>query len=260
MRHLSETSSGPDALARLRGFSALSEATLRELRSIRRLKFFSAGQIVVDEGEECAFIGCVHDGFLRMQKTLADGRQQIVGLLVEGDMFGQAFAPRQHFAIEAATDAEVWAFQRAPFEALLLRAPDLERAVMLNILNELDRARDWMVIISGTKVTGKLAGFLLVMCSTFADVDHILRLGCNGACAEIKIPLGRTDLAHLLGARPETLSRAFHKLQDAGDIEILNPDLIRVLNMVALTEKAGDDGLLASAGLSQLVQARSRPA
>lgn len=248
------------ALGQLRGFRELGEGTLRDLAGIARLRSFSAGAAIAHDGERCAFIGCVSDGFLRMQKTLADGRQQIVGLLVEGDMFGQAFAGPQHFAIEAATDAEVWAFQRAPFEALLLRAPDLERAVMLNILHELDRARDWMVIVSGQKVTGKLAGFLLVMCSTFAEIDHILRWGCDGRCLEIAVPISRTDLAHLLGTRPESISRAFHKLQERGGIEILRPDLIRVHDVAALAAEAGDDDLAAHVGLHSMVRDAARRA
>jgi CRP/FNR family transcriptional regulator len=247
-----------EAIVRLRGFRQLGQDTLRELGGICRLRSFSAGEVIAHDGERCEFIGCVNTGFLRMQKTLADGRQQIVGLLVEGDMFGQAFEAPQHFAIEAATDAEVWAFRRAPFEALLLRAPDLERAVMLNILNELDRARDWMVIVSGQKVTAKLAGFLLVMCSTFAQVDHILRRGCDGECFEIAIPISRTDLANLLGTRPESISRAFHKLQARGALGILQPDLIRVHDVAALAEEAGDDGLGAAAGLSNLVRSARR--
>ena len=165
---------------------------------------------------------------------------------------GQVFNGPLHFAIEASTDAEVWAFKRGPFEDLLLRAPDLERVVMLNILNELDRARDWMVIVSGQRVTGRLAGFLLVMCSTFADIDHILVK--KGHSLEIKIPIGRNDLANLLGTRTESISRAFHALQDEGDIEIIGSDHVRILDIEGLANKAGEDGHSSNANLRDLLQ------
>ncbi len=241
-----------NALSRLRPFSELSSDTLAEMAAISTLRRYRAGQVVVHDGDRSEFIGCVREGFLRMQKTLVDGRQHIVGLLVEGDMFGQVFNGPLHFAIEASTDAEVWAFQRAPFEALLLRAPDLERVVLLNILNELDRARDWMVIVSGQRVTGRLAGFLLVMCTTFAEIDHILVQ--TGKGPEIRIPISRIDLAHLLGTRPESISRAFHALQDDGDIEIIGPDHVRLLNLDGLAEKAGEDGSASNANLRELLQ------
>jgi CRP/FNR family transcriptional regulator len=258
MDHSRGTQTRPDALRRLRRFSDLDETTLRELSAICRLRTYAAEEVVAQEGDGCGYIGCVNDGFLRMQKTLADGRQQIVGLLVEGDMFGQAFATPQNFSIEAATGTEVWAFQRADFEALMLRAPDLERAVLLNILNELDRARDWMVIVSGQRVTGKLAGFLLVMCSTFAEIDHILQRSSDGVALEINIPISRTDLAHLLGSRPESISRAFHALQEDGDIVILRPDRIRVRDLEGLADKSGDPDLLFNTNLRNLVHLAAR--
>lgn len=253
-----EGQDGAGSPGELRPFAGLDHATLRDLSAICRLRSYAAGQTVAHDGEPSEYIGCVRSGFLRMQKTLSDGRQQIVGLLVEGDMFGQVFSGSQHFAIEAATDADVWAFQRAPFEALLPRAPDLERVVLLNILNELDRARDWMVIVSGQRVTGKLAGFLLAMCSTFAEVDHILRNGSDGP--EVTIPICRTDLANLLGTRPESLSRAFHTLHDTGEICLLKPDVVRILDIEALARRAGDDDLLSNPTLRTLMQVVARRA
>lgn len=243
---------GTGSLGDLRPFAGLEAATLRDLSAICRLRRYEAGKTVTHDGEPSEYIGCVRSGFLRMQKTLSDGRQQIVGLLVEGDMFGQVFSGPQHYAIEAATDSEVWAFQRAPFEALLLRAPDLERVVLLNVLNELDRARDWMVIVSGQRVTGKLAGFLLTMCSTFAEVDHILRDDGDGP--EVTIPICRTDLANLLGTRPESLSRAFHTLHDAGEICLLKPDVVRIRDIEALARRAGDEELMSNTTLRSLLQ------
>ena len=154
------------------------------------------------------FIGCVLTGILRMQKTLADGREHIVGLLVEGDLFGRAFDGAAEFSIEAATEVEFCAFPKTKFETLLTQSPDLERAVLLNITNELDRAREWLIILSNQKI----AGFLLLMCSRFHDIDHILQLGPDGL--EVKIPINRGDLAHLLGTRPESISRALHSLND----------------------------------------------
>lgn len=232
-------------------FSELDTGTITALEAICRRRRFEAGQTVCHVGDHAGFIGCVKSGYLRMQKTLADGRQHIVGLMVEGDMFGRVFNGPLHFAIEAATDAEVCAFQRAPFEALLLERPDLERIVLLNVLNELDRARDWMMVLSNQKVSGKVAGFLLVLCSRFASIDHLLRPGEDGI--DVRIPIGRPDLAHLLGTRPESISRALHALDEAGHIQILQPDLIRIRDVEALAEEAGDEDLAEGINLRELV-------
>lgn len=238
-------------LDRLTHGTTLPEGTLTTLRDICTLRRYTVGQTIADVGEEPEFIGCVQTGVLRMQKTLQDGRQHIVGLLVEGDMFGRVLGGPLDVAIEAASDAEVCAFRRAPFEALLAQSPELDRLVLLSILNELDRARDWMIILGTPRVRERLAGFLLVLCTRFATIDRLLRT--RGATLDVKIPINRTDLAHLLGTRPESISRAFHALADTGCITLRKPDLIGVLDLEALATEAGEDEQKGRATLKSLL-------
>ncbi|SFB82675.1 Crp/Fnr family transcriptional regulator [Tropicimonas isoalkanivorans] len=245
--HRSDPESDGCELTKVARFDRLDSGVRDALEAICRTHRYRAGQTVARSGETLDTIGCVRSGFLRMQKRLADGRQHVVGLLVEGDMFGRVFDGALHFAIEAATEAEVCTFRRAPFEELLVRMPDLERMVLLNILNELDRARDWMIILSCPRVSGRIAGFLLVLCSRFAGIDHLFRAGRRGP--EVRIPISRADLAHLLGTRPESISRGFHALAEAGYIEILRPDRIGIRDLTALAAEAGDDDLALGAGL-----------
>lgn len=219
-----------------------------------RPRRFAAGETIIHEDEATDYVGCVQAGILRMQKTLADGRQHIVGLLVEGDMFGRVFDGASEFSVEAATDVEFCSFPRAPFEALLLRAPDLDRAVLLNILTELDRARDWMLILSNQKISSRLAGFLILMVFRFAHITHVITPRDEGLA--IRIPINRTDLSHLLGTRPESISRAFHWLQDEGDIDILDHDQVLVRDLDRLARRAGQDEILAMSSVRDLIAAR----
>lgn len=224
------------------GSSALSDVkaeTRAALAAMCRPRRLCAGQTAIHEGETSDYVGCVLSGILRLQKTLADGRQHIVGLLFEGDMFGRVFDGASDFSVEAATDAEFCAFPRRRFEELLSQAPDLDRALLLNILTELDRARDWMVLLSNRKISSRLAGFLVLLCSRLAPIDRLVELRPDGL--EIRVPISRTDLAHLLGTRTESISRAFHWLEDEGDIEILGPDRVLVRDVSALASRTGDD-------------------
>ena len=247
---------GATALRALRPFADLPVETLDALERSGRTRRYHAGQVVAEAGEEPRFVGCVFDGILRMQKTQNEGRQHIVGLLVEGDLFGRVFDGPMNMAVEAATDARIVAFRRAEFEDLLLHSQELERAVILTMLNELDRARDWMVILANPRVRGRLAAFLLALCIRFASADHLLRPG--RATLQVKIPISRPDLAHLLGTRTESISRAFHMLADAGYIAILRPDLIDILDIKALGTEAGDDDVVRHPTVQALLQGLNR--
>jgi len=233
--------------------AALSVETRRRLGGISHLRRYDTGQVVADAGEQLNYIGCVQRGILRMQKISQNGRQQIVGLLVEGDIFGRVFEEQSTVTIEAATAAEVIAFRRTPFEALLLGSPELERLVLLNLLNELDRSRDWLIILANPRIRGRLAGFLTVLCTRFPPIGQLLN--ADQRMFEIKIPISRSDLAHLLGTSPESISRAFHALADDGIIAIKRPDLVQVRNSERLVSEAGEDGADLHASLRALLLA-----
>lgn len=245
-------------LADFRQLGSLPHETVSELERICRPRSFRAGQIVASGGDNPDFVGFVAEGILRMQKTLHDGRQHIVGLLVDDDMFGRSADLPLEYSVEAATDAEVLTFRRAPFEALLQQCPELDRLVLQRILNELDRARDWMIILANPHVRGRLAGFLMMLCTRYPTIDHVLRIGRSSVT--IKVPISRTDLAHLLGTRTESISRALHALAADGSIVIRRPDVIEVRDLVALAAETGDQDWANTASWQQMVSAlRSKP-
>lgn len=242
---------GPGCTLReFRPFATLEAETLGALESECRVKRFRKGETLIREGDALSHVGCVRQGILKMQKSLSDGRQHIVGLLVDSDVFGQEFGALRQFEIEAATDAEICFFERDLFDGLMENSPELERAMLMNILRELDRARDWMIILSCQKVTGRLAGFFMILLTQFAEVDHVLQ--SRDGQLEIRIPISRTDLAHLLGSRTESISRALHALEDEGLLQILRPDLVRILDMEALAAEAGDAGMAGRVRLADI--------
>lgn len=233
-----------DATNRLCAFSMIADLAelphdLREaLNKICQLRHLRQGQVIAHPGEPHDLVGFVAEGILRMQKNLPDGRQHVVGLLVPGDVYGRVFDGAMQFSIEAATDAKVFVFPRHAFEALLSASPALDRLMLLHFLTEIDRTRDWMVILSNPKVRGRLAGFLMMLCTRFRNIEGML--GSMNGMLTVSIPISRADLAHLLGARAESISRAFHALADDGMIDIIRPDLVVLRSIEDLADEAGE--------------------
>lgn len=235
---------GGDSLKRciaadLRVMSSLHPELLAALQSILRTIHFEVGQAVVHGDEKPSYVGAVTDGILKMQKTLPDGREHIVGLLVEGDMFGRVHHGAHTFSIEATTNTTVCAFPRGPFENLVDTWPELEQVILLDILDELDRAREWMLVLANHRTMERLAGFLVVLCQRWANVAKLQNNAERNP--EIRIPLNRRDLAHFLGARPESISRAFHALADDLHIRIKTPYEIEILDLEGIVELCGLD-------------------
>lgn len=235
---------------RLPTFAGLPEPLLRELCALCTRRFYTHDQMLAEEGERLGFIGFVAKGILRLEKLQADGRINVVGLLVENDMFGRLFNGSLHFSIVATGDTEICAFPRDPFEALASQWPELERLLMLNILNELDAAREWMLILTNYRVTERLAGFLVLLCRRWATVAKLAQVEGDGMA--LTIPVSRTDLANFLGTRPESLSRAFHALANDGLIRLRTPYEIDILNISAVIELAGSEDVVHPGSLDRL--------
>ncbi|MFN3525973.1 MAG: Crp/Fnr family transcriptional regulator [Paracoccus sp. (in: a-proteobacteria)] len=238
-------------------FSSLDYATLSELAAHMVVQRFDKDQGVTAAGETSKQICFIRTGILRVQKNLHDGRQHVVALLVAGDMFGRLFDGPMPFVIEAATDAEIIAFPREPFESLVLQYPDLERLVLLEFLTELDRARDWMLVLGNTKMRGRVAGFLVVLHTRFQRLEGLIEK--HDGRTFIRLPIGRKDIARLLGTRTESISRALHALAADGVVDIVRPDLLAIPDCDALIQEAGDIVSSNLAGFDPLVEGRRSP-
>lgn len=221
-------------------FRDLPKASIAALKRICRVRTYRAGQTVIADQTEPSFTGCIAEGILRMQKTLPDGRQHIVGLLVSHDMFGRVFHHRSNFDVEAATDARVCCFDRRALEDLLSRDTALERLFLVNVLDELDAAREWIILLGCRRVSERLAAFLLILCRRWTNVHGVL--SGNAERIRVHVPIGRADLANYLGTRPETISRAVHALADDGVIAIHDSQTFDILNLPRLVATAGNGG------------------
>ena len=221
-----------------RSICGVVDAQLQEeLGRISHMRTFSMGETVLAESEQAGIVGNVVSGALRMVKTMADGRQQIVGLLLPSDMFGRVFSTDSLFAVEAATDVILCCFNRPAFESLLTKNRDLEHNMLLSVLDELDAARDWMLLLGCQSILERVATFLIIL---HRRVDN---QGCGRQTDQAKpfvaVPISRRDVATYLVTTVETISRTVQLLARKGVIRILDPQHFEVLRRDRLVAMSG---------------------
>ncbi len=217
----------------------LKPETRQRLEALADLRTYPKGATVVAQGDGLAFVGLVIQGVLRVEKLLSDGRQQIIALLTPTDMFGRVHAARSDYALEAATDVRLCCFERRGFEKLVSDHPDLEHAVLLSVLEELDAAREWVVLLAGTRVAARLANFLLILSRRWPK-QHVTLNGDRNRLV-ITIPVDRTDLAHYLATTVESISRSVQEFVRDGLIQPHNHATFEILDLQGLIEVAGND-------------------
>jgi CRP/FNR family transcriptional regulator len=220
-------------------FDSMSEDRQEALARCTRIRRVAAGEVVVREGSEDGELGYVIDGALGMIRGLPDGREHIVGILVPTDMFGRLFDGPSPHRIEALSQSRLLEFDRHPFEAILRDTPELERQFLVSVLDELDAAREWVLLLNGTGVVERVASFLLILARRQMRPGH-----AAAGSFTLQMPMRRADLARCLGVRPESLSRAIHRLAADGIIDIPGADCLAIRDPGGLVAASGQDLVL----------------
>jgi CRP/FNR family transcriptional regulator len=219
--------------------SAASPEALAELNRIAHPHHYRTGQTIISEDVPVDFVANVVSGIVKLTKTMPDGRQQIVGLLFPFDFVGQAFAGSMAFSTEAASDVELVLLNRKTFEAIVDRHPDLKQQLLLSTLNELDAAREWMLLLGSKSADEKVASFLM----------QLVRRSFNMACRQeaqltdpiFELPVNRADIAGYLGMTVETVSRQISRMKAERIIKLIDVHHYTVPNLNRLADLAGQE-------------------
>ena len=218
---------------------AMDDTQIQKLARIAHRKKVSAGQTIISDEEPVDFFANIVSGAVKLTKTLPDGRQQIVGLLFAPDFLGRAYSKSNPYTAEAATDVEICTFPTAAFERLVGEYPGLQQRLFQHTLDELDAARDWMLLLGRKTAEEKVASFLYML------ARRSLMTGCQykgtPGTSAFELPLTRADMADYLGLTIETVSRQLTRLKTANVIRLSTNRLIMVPDVGRLAHAAGQD-------------------
>ena len=193
--------------------SEASDASVAWLARVSSVQTFAKGERILSDSATARELGIVMQGHVRAVHFGADGRPvtvmmawptEPIGLLaLAGEGYRTAFESAENPTVVIMVSLD--AFQR-----LIRDEPD----VMVSIIKELARQMTNMVTMVKTlsaDVVSRVAiyvGLLLEEQEPVGPGPFTVDLGVT-----------RVELASRLGTVPETLSRAFHALQDEGIIE-----------------------------------------
>ncbi|MGI9424988.1 MAG: Crp/Fnr family transcriptional regulator, partial [Hyphomicrobiaceae bacterium] len=181
-------------------------------------------------------------GVVKVSKVLADGRQQIVGLLFPTESVGRAFSNCDSYFAEAATHVELCCFEKAGFERMLETCSGLSRRLLKQAQIELSTAHDWMVLL-GRKTAEERVASLFLMLATRAQLPTPTRAGIGDDGdrhdESFDLYLKRSEIADFLGLTLETVSRQISALKRNGVISFSGTRRFSVPDMEALVAIAG---------------------
>jgi CRP/FNR family transcriptional regulator, nitrogen fixation regulation protein len=183
---------------------------------------FARNSEIYGENEAADYLYKVVSGAVRTYKVLVDGRRQIGGFYLPGDMFGLETGDEHTCSAEAVTDCKIVVIKRSTVVALAARDNEMARQMWALTARELQRAQDRILVLIKS-AQERVAGFLLEMSDRASD---------GGA---VELPMSRQDIADYLGLTIETVSRTLTQLEKSATIELPTSRRIVLRNRSALT-------------------------
>jgi CRP/FNR family transcriptional regulator, anaerobic regulatory protein len=211
---------------------------LGRLEEMKYYRSFQAGQAIIWSGDRMEFVGSVVTGIATLTQTMEDGRRQMVGLLLPSDFVGRPGRATAAFDVTATTDLVMCCFRKKPFEDLMSSTPHVAQRLLEMTLDELDAARDWMLLLGRKTAREKIASLI----SNIARRNAALQLRQVPAALTVDLPLTREEMADYLGLTLETVSRQMSALKRDGVISLEGNRHVTIPDIARLLEEAGDDG------------------
>ena len=198
-------------------FSSLSDKEFAFLMSRIVQRTYGAGEIIFSEGDPCAGLYVVQSGNVRIFKSSAGGREQVLSIdgpgssIAELPVFDGGTYPA---SAQVITESTLLFFSRQDFHALCAQHPDVALKVLRVVGGRLRRLVGIIEELSFTTVRHRLIALLVRLGKTQGTR--------NGDVITVTLPMNNSELAAQIGTVRELVSRNLSRLQAEGLIEADN--------------------------------------
>jgi CRP/FNR family transcriptional regulator len=190
------------------------------------------GEALYRYGDPLNAVFSVRFGTLKTEYGLEDGRQQVIGFHLPGEILGLDGIGDGRYQSEAIAleESEVCIIRYAAFEDLARQIPVLQQQFHRILSRELTQDQRHLLSLGSLRAEERLAAFLLNLSQ---------RLAARGyQDNEFDLRMSRVEIGSYLGIQIETVSRMLSRFAESGLIQIKQRH-IKLIDMDGLYELAG---------------------
>lgn len=195
--------------------------------SVRRK--IKRGTSLFRNGEKFSSLYAIRTGFFKTCVASEDGRDQVTGFQMAGEIIGLDGIVNDHHTCDAVAleDAEVCVMPFERIEEISREINSMQRHVHKIMSREIVREHGVMLLLGSMRAEERLAAFLL---------NLVQRLHARGfSQSELVLRMTREEIGSYLGLKLETISRTFSKFVEDGIVEVKQRH-VRILNADALAQ------------------------
>lgn len=205
----------------IRQFNSLKSLTKDELIRISGCKTTQTirkGDVIFDEGDRLNGVYCIKDGICKLSKLSANGKDQIVKLVVKGELLGQRSLvsdERANLQATALNDMEVCFIPKEEIVKDLKKNPSFTYDVLQQMAHDLKEADDIIVNMAQKSVTKRMAEVLVNIHKNFGTNED----------GTLSVLLSREDFASLVGTATESAIRVLSQFKKDGLISTIGKQI-----------------------------------
>ena len=192
-------------------FAGVDPATADLLASAMTTRKVDRGHVVFTEGDTGDRLFIVIEGKVKISRSAADGRENLLAVLGPSEMFGELSlcdpGPRTATAT-AVTDSALASLDHDDLRPLLFAQPAVAVQLLAALAQRLRRTNEAMADLVFSDVPGRVAKALLDLAERFGDDEQ------DGV--RVHHDLTQEELAQLVGASRETVNKALSEFANRG--------------------------------------------
>jgi CRP/FNR family transcriptional regulator, anaerobic regulatory protein len=194
---------------------------------VTRRPIIKRGSTLFHNGEKFTSLYAIRTGFFKTSVTTEDGRDQVTGFQMAGEIIGLDGIVNDHHTCDAIAleDAEVCVLPFERIEEISREVKALQHHIHKIMSREIVREHGVMLLLGNMRAEERLAAFLL---------NLVQRLHARGfSQSDLVLRMTREEIGSYLGLTLETVSRTFSKFADDGLVAV-NQRHIHIHNADAL--------------------------
>lgn len=187
------------------------------------------GDTLFRAGDEFLSLYAVRTGFFKTCVSSEDGRDQVTGFQMAGELLGLDGISNDRHSCDAVAleDSQVCVIPYSHLEELSREFTDLQHQFHKIMSREIVRDHGVMLLLGSMRAEERLAAFLMNLTQ---------RLQARGfSASSLILRMTREEIGSYLGLKLETVSRTFSKFQDEGFLEVKQRH-IRIIDQTGLQQ------------------------
>lgn len=177
---------------------------------VKRKRMLKRGEVLYRVGEKFTSVYAIRSGSVKTSISTDDGRLQITGFHVPGELLGLNALDEKHYNCEAAAleTSSVCEISLECFEELAQQIPSVHYQMLRMMSREIKHNQELMLLLGKKNAEERLATYLLSLSRRFAMRNY--------SPTQFNLSMSRSDIGNYLGIAEETVSRIFSRFQEEG--------------------------------------------